>query len=112
MVYCLDYTTTIGAVMSSPGNATLSVADPSRIATGHLVNQDYALPQPLQLRVGTGAFAPLDPTSQPLKLATFTQPLSSQPAAIDVKQSIAPTDALRTGRYAKTLTFTLSLGGP
>src|SRR5262249_5461828 len=41
-----DYTaTTTANVISSAGDATLSVADPSANATGHLVNGTFSLPQ-------------------------------------------------------------------
>jgi hypothetical protein len=41
---------TPATVTSTAGNATLSVADPSSFATGHLVNGTFSLPQPLQAR--------------------------------------------------------------
>src|SRR5262249_34553131 len=45
-----DYTaTTTATVISSAGNATLSVADPSATATGHLVNGTFSLPQGLKV---------------------------------------------------------------
>ena len=37
---------------------------------------------------------------------------SPAPPIVGFKQSIAATDALRTGSYAKTLTFTLSTTNP
>ena len=37
-------------MISTAGDATLSVADPSTANTGHLVNGTFALPQPLQAR--------------------------------------------------------------
>src|SRR5690349_12539996 len=40
--------TTTANVISTAGNALLSVADPSSTATGHLVNGTFSLPQPLQ----------------------------------------------------------------
>ena len=42
-------------VISTAGDATLSVADPSSFGTGHLVNGTFILPQPLQ---GLGASRP------------------------------------------------------
>ena len=38
--------------------------------------------------------------------------MSNEVATINFKQSIAATDALRTGAYSKTLTFTLSTTTP
>ena len=48
---------TTANVISTAGDATLSVADPSSTATGHLVNGAFSLPQPLRVRAGAGAFA-------------------------------------------------------
>src|SRR3954454_16350348 len=43
-----DYTaSTTATVISTAGDATLSVADPSATATGHLVNGTFSLPSPL-----------------------------------------------------------------
>ena len=41
---------TTATVTSTAGDATLSVADPSTNAPGHLVNGTFSLPQPLQAR--------------------------------------------------------------
>jgi predicted dienelactone hydrolase len=84
-------------VVSSAGDATLTVADPSPFATGHLVNGTFSLPQPLQ---GLGT------------VKTYTGPVSNDRVTITFKQPIAATDALRTGTYSKTLTFTLSTTAP
>ena len=45
-------------MISTAGDATLSVADPSSTNTGKLVNGTFALPQTLQAGTGT-AFAPV-----------------------------------------------------
>jgi hypothetical protein len=79
-------------------------------ATGRLVNGTFALTEPLQARANTGAFAPL--ASGPLTLLTYAGPVSNDPVAVAFKQAIAATDALRTGTYSKTLTFTLSTTNP
>ncbi len=78
--------------------AALTVADPSTTATGHLVNGMFSLPQPL--KVGGSAL--------PATVKTYSAPVSHDTAQISFSQSIGSTDALRTGTYAKTLTFTLS----
>jgi len=112
-----DYTASLAAnVLSTGGDATLSVADPSATATGRLVNGAFALPQPLQLN-GTGggtggALAPLSGDGTPLTLQTYSGPISNDAVTIGVKQSIGATDALRTGVYSKTLVFTLSTTSP
>jgi len=98
-----DYTATLAAnVISTAGDATLSVADPSPTATGHLVNGAFSLPQPL-LVAGT----PL-----PSTVKVWSGPVSNEPVSIEVKQPIGATDPLRTGTYSKTLVFTLSTTSP
>ena len=48
----------------------------------------------------------------PLVLTTFTAPVSHAPIAIRLRQTIHANDPLRTGRYTKSLTFTLSTTTP
>jgi hypothetical protein len=57
-------------------------------------------------------FAPVGSTSSPTQLLSYAGPVSNDPVSIGLKQSIAATDALRTGTYSKTLTFTLSTSTP
>ena len=98
-----DYSaSTTANVISTAGDATLSVADPSPTATGHLVNGTFALPSPLM----AGG------TALPSVLKTYAGPISNDPVTIAFTQHIGATDALRTGTYAKTLTFTLSTTNP
>jgi hypothetical protein len=99
-------------VLSTAGDATLSVADPSTTATGHLVNGAFSLPQALQAKVGTGSYGSVGGSASPLALTTWSAPVSNASVTMDFKQSIASTDALRTGTYAKSLTFTLSTTNP
>jgi hypothetical protein len=107
-----DYTSsTTATVTSSAGEATLSVADPSSFQTGHLVNGTFFLPQALQAGVG-GAFAPVGGSSAPTTLRTYNGPVSMDVTTLTFKQSIGANDALRTGSYTKTLTFTLSTTTP
>ncbi len=107
-----DYTaSTMANVISTAGDATLSVADPSATNTGKLVNGSFALPQALQAS-GGGAFAPVGGSASPTMLKTWAAPTSNEAATVMFKQSIAATDALRTGTYSKTLTFTLSTTTP
>ena len=59
------YETSMAAkVISSAGDATLSVVDPSSNA-GRLVNGAFALAQPLMVRANAGAFAPVGGTRRP-----------------------------------------------
>jgi hypothetical protein len=105
------YTTSLAAnVTSTAGEATLSVADPSTTAPGHLVNGAFVLPQPLQARVGPAAFGNVG--SAPLHLRSWSAPVSNDALAVDFSQAVAANDPLRTGTYSKTLTFTLSTTSP
>jgi hypothetical protein len=105
-----DYTSsTIATVTSTAGAATLTVSDPSETHTGKLLNGTHALAQPVQVRSGTGA---LEALSAPVTLLALNEPVSSEPVPVEFKQSISDRDPLRTGRYSKTLTFTLSSTTP
>jgi hypothetical protein len=48
----------------------------------------------------------------PLPLLAYAGPVSNDAVAIAFRQHIGPTQALRTGTYTKTLTFTLSTTAP
>ena len=97
-------------VISTAGDAALSVTDPSGLATGRLVNGAFTLAEPLQVRANSAAFAPLSTT--PLSLLSYTAPISNGPVTLEFRQHIGPNEALRTGAYSKTLTFTLSTTSP
>ena len=93
-----EYTaSTTATVTSTAGDATLTVADHEHDQPGHLVNGAFALPQPLQ---GLGV------------VKTWSAPTSNEAVPVTFKQAIGADDALRTGSYAKTLTFTLSTTTP
>ena len=96
---------TTATVTSSAAEASLSVADPSPTAPGHLVNGTRALPAALKVAGGTLGAAPLP-------LIGYAAPVSNDVATIAFEQAIGATDALRTGSYGKTLTFTLSTTTP
>jgi X-Pro dipeptidyl-peptidase len=85
-------TSTTADVVSTAGDAALTVSDP-----GHLRNGAFTLPQPLQVLGVPKAYA---------------APVSHDVVTIGFRQPIAATDALRTGTYATTLTFTLSTTSP
>ena len=111
-----DYATTMAAnVVSSAGDASLTVADPSATAPGRLTNGSFTLAQPLRAKAtstgGTGgAFAPLGST--PTQLLSYAGPVSNDSVGIDFSQSIGAAEPLRTGSYSKTLTLTLSTTNP
>ena len=103
-----DYdASTTANVISTAGDATLTVSDASANATGHLVNGAFSLPSALTARGGAGAYAPL-----PATLATYDGPAANDVVTVGFRQHIGASDALRTGAYAKTLTFTLSTTTP
>jgi hypothetical protein len=104
-------------VISTAGDALLSVADPSSDNTGHLVNGAFALPQPLQARArdaaNTGtAYNSIGSSASPLNLLTYSGPASNDAVTLGFSQLVNSTDPLRTGTYSKTLTFTLSTTTP
>jgi hypothetical protein len=108
-----DYTAgTTATVISTAGDAALSVADPSATATGHLVNGTFSLPAALQANAKGGAYTVVKGSAEPATLLTYNAPISNDVVALGFKQAIGSTDALRTGTYAKTLTFTLSTTTP
>jgi hypothetical protein len=83
---------TTASVTSTAGDVALSVSDPGRLANGA-----FSLPRPLVVE---------------LSKAAWTGPVSNDQVAIAFRQRIDADDALRTGRYSKTLTFTLSTTTP
>jgi hypothetical protein len=89
-------------VISTAGDATLSVSDPSTTATGHLVNGAFSLHEPLRV-----ADQPL-----PTTVKTYSGPVSNDPISIGFKQLVSATEPLRTGADSKTLAFTLSTTTP
>jgi X-Pro dipeptidyl-peptidase len=88
---------TTATVTSTAGDAALTVGDPSATAPGRLVNGPFALTQPLQ---GLGT------------VKRWDAPAANDVVAVTFKQAIGATDPLRTGTYAKALTFTLSTTAP
>jgi hypothetical protein len=110
-------TSTTADVISTAGDATLSVADPSAQNTGHLVNGSFFLPQPLQARARNAAnqntaYNNVGSSASPLNLLTWNAPISNDALSLEFSQRVNANDALRTGTYSKTLTFTLSTTQP
>jgi hypothetical protein len=93
---------TTATVISTAGDAALTVTDPSSFATGRLVNGTFSLAQPLLV---TGS--PL-----PATVKTYTGPVSNDVVSVGFSQGIGANEALRSGSYGKTLTFTLSTTNP
>jgi glycerophosphoryl diester phosphodiesterase len=87
-----DYTAQTSAnVTSTAGDAALSVP------AGTLANGAFKLAQPVVVRPENAA---------------WTGPVSNDTFAIGFKQAIGANEALRTGTYSTTLTFTLSTTTP
>lgn len=83
-------------VTSTAGEATLSVGE------GHLSNGAFTLAQPVRVN-GTPA---------PGTVKAWTAPTTAERVDLTFEQEIGATEPLRTGVYAKTLTFTLSTTSP
>jgi hypothetical protein len=114
-----DYqSSTTANVISTAGDARLSIADAASSNTGHLVNGAFALPSALQAKAtspaGTGgaALADVGAAASPTSLLTYSGPTSNDTVTLAFQQHIGAGDALRTGTYSKTLTFTLSTTTP
>jgi len=114
------YSTTLAAqILSTAGDAALTVVDPSDTNTGKLVNGTYTLTEKVQVGAVKGdapagtqpTMAPLGGNSAPTQLVTYDGPVNGA-LTVTFKQAIAATEALRTGSYSKTLTFTLSTTQP
>jgi carboxypeptidase T len=108
---------TTATIVSTAGDAKLSVADADPVNTGKLVNGAFPLAAPLRAAAtspaGTGAaLAPIGGSASPTSLLTYAGPVSNDPVSVAFKQAIGANDALRTGTYSKTLTFTLSTTNP
>ena len=107
------------SVVSTAGNATLSVTDATNTAPGHLINGTFALPQVLQVRATNGGnpnttYLPLSETSgTPVNLLTYPGPTAgADQVTLGFRQVIGANDPLRAGAYSKTLTYTLSTTQP
>ncbi|HWK25241.1 MAG TPA: M6 family metalloprotease domain-containing protein [Solirubrobacter sp.] len=111
------FASTTATVTSTAGDALLSVADDASNATGHLVNGTFSLPEALQANAALGssagnAYAAVGGSAAPTSLLAFDGPASNAGVTVGFKQSVKANDALRTGSYSKTLTFTLSTNRP
>ncbi|MDA0168415.1 alpha/beta hydrolase-fold protein [Solirubrobacter taibaiensis] len=83
---------TTANVVSSAGDAALSVSEPGRLANG--------------------AFTLLEPLQVTLSKRTWSTPVSNDPVTVGFSQHISANEPLRTGNYSRTLTFTLSTTTP
>jgi X-Pro dipeptidyl-peptidase len=98
------------AGISAGAPTTTTLADAPNEITATVTGDDAALTgQPLP---PDGAFSLPDPLQVSITPAAWTAPVSHASVAIGFSQHIGSTDALRTGSYTKTLTFTLSTTTP
>ncbi len=98
--------------VSSAGNAALSVSDRGTVSPGYLVNGTTPLTLPLEVRANAGAFAPVGGANAPTNLVNYPGPVFTDVANVEFKQTIPTGEPLRTGRYQKQVTFTLSTTQP
>ena len=102
------FATTTANVISTAGDAALSVADPS--------TDEHRQAGQRLLRAGADAAGRhgrhRTRRSRPTVKTLTSGPVSNDPVTIGFKQSIGANEPLRTGTYSKTLTFTLSTTNP
>jgi hypothetical protein len=99
-------------ITSTANRALLSVVDGDLTTggrLGHLASSGSVLDQPLEARVGSDPFQPLDVSIDPV-LAEFG-PVSRERARIRLRQRIEAGERPR-GTYTKTLLITLSSTAP
>ncbi len=104
---------TKATVVSTAGDALLSVSDPGP-NPGRLVNGAFVLPELLQARArnATNTGTAYNNVGSSLNLLQYSAPISNDEVQLQFSQKINANDALRTGSYSKTLTFTLSTTNP
>jgi hypothetical protein len=85
-------TTTAASVISTAGDAALSVSEPGRLANG-----TFTLAEPLRVEFSK---------------ATWSAPVANDAVTVTFRQHIGANEPLRTGTYSRTLTFTLSTTSP
>jgi peptidoglycan/xylan/chitin deacetylase (PgdA/CDA1 family) len=102
--------TTTATVTSTAGDATLAVSDPDTVAPGRLANGVFTLTDPLRAAANGGLQSAVTHAGAPV--LTYDRPVSNDVASLAFTQTIGASEALRTGSYSKTLTFTLSTTAP
>jgi hypothetical protein len=92
-------------VTSTAGEATLSAHDAAPVNAGHLVNGTHALASPLRVNGATlGA--------SPATVKAYAGPVTADVTALAFEQPVSATEALRSGSYAKAITYTLATTMP
>ncbi len=108
---------TSATVTSTAGNAALAVADASTTSPGHLINGTSVLPRAVRAKATNSANSNAntvygDVSGTPLTLLTYPKEITNDAVTLMFSQDIGANDALRSGSYSKTLTFTLSTTAP
>ena len=101
-------------MISTAGDAALTVADPSAVAPRPAGQRHVRVERPAAgegLQPG-GRGRRLRPARRRPALLTYSGPISNDAVSIAFRQHIGAGQALRTGSYGKTLTFTLSTTTP
>ena len=88
---------TTATVVSTAGDATLSVSDPSATATGRLANGAFTLAEPLQVRANVRFLRAVGHDAARRCSPDVRAPVSNDAVAIAFRQHIGATDPLRTG---------------
>ncbi len=90
------------------------MSDPNTASAGKLVNGAFTLASPLRASatspLGVAAAGGVVGAATPL--LAYSGPASNDAVALAFQQDIGANEPLRTGSYAKTLTFTLSTATP
>ena len=113
-----SYTATaVATVDSSAGDGLLTIADPSTISPGHLMNGTEPLPTVLMAsatsaNATSAGFQPIADTAAPTTLLSYGGPVSGDQVTLTFQQAIDGNDPLHTGTYGKTFVLTLSTTSP
>jgi hypothetical protein len=103
-----SYQLSFDAMATGTENTTqLSLADgdaASGAKLGHLASGSKRLPDPLEARVGSAAFQPLDAAVDPL-LARWARPIARQAAKVTLRQTVR---GKPSGTFHKVILVTLS----
>jgi len=111
-----DYTASGTALITSTASsASFSVVDSAANAPGHLVNGTFVMPSPLRVQAtsavgtstGAGALS-----GTPRTLLDYPRAVGADAVTLTFTQPVTSGDALRTGTYGKTLTYTLATTTP
>jgi hypothetical protein len=113
-----DYHNTCTLTVTATGEEnTLTASDESATHTGHLVQGAYYLADALETKAKDteglgGVGGSLASLTGPVTLLTYATPVSADNVEVEFNQPIGKHDPLHTGKYAKTITLTLTQTKP